>query len=275
MNEICLIVKLLSDKLLEAFIKAHRSHLIRRLILDATINLDREEEFVNSLRGISGVPLDEINELLRMFKDLKSSDMLNRKFFKSMRVANNMELMNNNNTITDITSQITDRLNFQENNNQPSPIQVKILNPSAWAKNLERSVQDSLRQPDKLKPIRLPQSVSAIMPSFEAFYKGEYEGRELDWRHQLSNGVVSFKNNAGHKYDLEVTAAQLSILSTFSENPRSSKSLEELEAATCLGANELRRTLWVSVDFKVHLCKPFARCRRIRLIIISRHIHSL
>lgn len=232
MNELYLIIKLLKNK--DSFLKTHRYHLIRRLILDASINLDREEEFITSLKGVSGIALDETNELLRMFKDLKSSDMLNRKFLKSMKPTNSLELMNNNNTITDITSQITDRLNFQENNNQASPIQVKVLNPSAWAKNLERS------------SIMLPQNVTSLMPSFEAFYKSEYDGRELDWCHQLSNGIVTFKNNTGYRYDLEVTAAQLSILSAFDEKPMSKKSLDDLRAASCLNAVELRRTLWVS-----------------------------
>lgn len=232
LNELYLIIKLLKNK--DSFLKTHKSHLMRRLILDASINIDREEEFILSLKDISGMHSDEINELLRMFKDLKCSDMLNRKFMKSMKPVTNIEMMNNNNTITDITSQITDRLNIQENNNQVSPIQVKVLNPSAWAKNLDRS------------PMNLPYEVSLMMPSFEAFYKSEYEGRELEWCHQLSNGVISIRNKDGNKYDIEVTAAQLSILGAFNENPSKTKTFVELQSISCLNPNEIRRTLWVS-----------------------------
>ena len=81
---------------------------------------------------------------------------------------------------------------------------------------------------------------------YESFYKDQYEGRELEWCHHLSSGILNFKNNSGNKYDLEVTGAQLSILCAFNDQPYSFKTLNELRLLSNLSANELRRTIWVS-----------------------------
>uniref|UniRef100_A0A6G1SF46 Cullin-5 n=1 Tax=Aceria tosichella TaxID=561515 RepID=A0A6G1SF46_9ACAR len=234
LDQLYMIIKLLKNK--EAFIRFHKQHLVKRLIPDATINLDKEEEFVNRLKDVSGMPLDEINELLRMFKDLKTSELLATKFAKIFKPANAMESVNNNNTISNISSQISDRLSIQDGSGQLQSINVRVLNPSAWSKKFDKSL------------IALPDEIIMFMPIYESFYKDQYEGRELEWCHHLSNGVLSFKNSNGNKYDLEVTAPQLSILYAFNDQPYSLKTFNELRLLSNLSTNELRRTIWSLVS---------------------------
>lgn len=232
LDQLYMVIKLLKNQ--ESFIRFHKQHLVKRLIPDATINLDKEEEFVNRLRDVSGIPMDEINELLRMFKDLKTSECLATKFAKVFKPSNGLENVNNNNTISNISSQISDRLCIQDGSGQLQSINVKVLNPSAWSKKFDKS------------PIKLPEEVVKFMPIYESFYKDQYEGRELEWCHHLSNGIMNFKNASGSNYELEVTAAQLSILYSFNDQPFSLKTLNELRLLSNLSINELRRTVWVS-----------------------------
>lgn len=112
-------------------------------------------------------------------------------------------------------------------------------------------------------PMKLDNEISSIIPSFESYYESQFVGRKLDWCHNLSNGVITFTNNQGGKFDLEVTGAQLAILSSFNEQPTISKTLKELEMESGLGLVELKRTLWSLVSnpkLKVQImnCKPEA-----------------
>lgn len=240
LNELLLIVKLLKNK--DAFLKFHKLHLMRRLILDASINCEKEEEFVISLKEIAEVPMEQINELLRMFKDLKSSEILQNNFLRALETNYSIETVlnnNNNNTLSDLTAQVTAYLHLQDNNNRSpannyNSIHVKVLNPSAWIRLNEKY------------PICSKNEINLMMSGFEAFYKSQYDGRELEWCQHLSNGVIVFSNDKGGKFDLEVTAAQLAILTAFNDQPRDSKTIKELESASNLGLIELRRTLWVS-----------------------------
>lgn len=240
--EVLLIIKLVKNK--EAFLRFHKYHLIRRLILDATINIEKEEEFVVNLREVAEIPMEHSNELLRMFKDLKYSENLQNQFLETLKQIYSLDPANNNdnennNTIPTLESHVSVCLSLQDNNNQvPTNIHesigIKVLNPSAWSRINEKI------------SICLPNEINSIMPSFETFYKGQCKGRELEWCHQLSNGIITFSSDKG-KFDLEVTAAQLAVLSTFNNQPHGYRTLKELGSMTNLNGIELKRTLWVSL----------------------------
>lgn len=116
LNEVLLIVKLLKDK--ESFVKFHKIQLMRRLILDASISVEKEEEFVSRLKELSEIPIEQINELVRMFRDLKASDILHNEFVKTLahigsnnnNISNNNN--NNNNLISNLSSQVNSRTQF-------------------------------------------------------------------------------------------------------------------------------------------------------------------
>ena len=136
--------------------KFYKAHLIRRLILDASADNDKEEMMVNWLREV-GMPADFVNKLSRMFQDLKVSEDFNRGFRESTLVTT---LMANGN----ITN--------------PELVFVKILNSSAWSRIHEKV------------NVSLPSEIEEILLKMEEFYKFTHTGRSLLWHHQFSSGIV-------------------------------------------------------------------------------------
>ena len=51
----------------DVFMRYHKGHLSRRLILDTSADSEKEENMVDWLRGI-GMPADYVNKLSRMFQ---------------------------------------------------------------------------------------------------------------------------------------------------------------------------------------------------------------
>lgn len=51
----------------DVFMRYHKGHLSRRLILDTSADCEKEEDMVDWLRGI-GMPADYVNKLSRMFQ---------------------------------------------------------------------------------------------------------------------------------------------------------------------------------------------------------------
>lgn len=242
LNQVIFILKFLKNK--EAFLKFYKQHLIRRLILETSSDHGREQEFVFSLREVQQMPLEKITHLIRMFKDLKTSEDLYQKFRLSLQEDENVS-NNNNEVLTSAISQSNAQSNTNESiidkgNNyvtlrkQTECLSIKVLNPSAWVK-----------ASDQEQSINLPNEIGAITPEYEQFYKKQYGGRRLIWCPQLSNGVISFSSKNG-KYDLEVSASQLAILSAF--NDRSIRGLmsKDLVEKSGLSLMELRRNIWVS-----------------------------
>ncbi|XP_043240835.1 cullin-5-like [Amphibalanus amphitrite] len=90
----------------DVFMRYHKGHLSRRLILDTSADSEKEENMVDWLRGI-GMPADYVNKLSRMFQDVKVSQDLNAEFHDS-------------------------RPNVADN------VNIKILNAGAWARGSER-----------------------------------------------------------------------------------------------------------------------------------------
>ena len=60
----------------DIFMRHHKLHLTRRLILNMSNDEEQEERLVESLRDI-GMPADYVNKLTRMFQDIRISQELN------------------------------------------------------------------------------------------------------------------------------------------------------------------------------------------------------
>lgn len=101
-----LLLKYLHDK--DVFMKYYKSHLTRRLILETSLDLDKEEMMVNWLREV-GMPAEYVNKISRMFQDLKVSE--------------------------DFTNQF--KLNYDWKKQSDDFISIKILNSSTWSRNRE------------------------------------------------------------------------------------------------------------------------------------------
>ncbi|KAL7293716.1 hypothetical protein TKK_0012788 [Trichogramma kaykai] len=105
LRDVLLVLKYVQNK--DVFMRYHKAHLTRRLILDTSADSEKEENMVEWLREV-GMPADYVNKLARMFQDIKVSSDLNQQFKEQCRAA------------------IADSIN------------IKILNAGAWARGSER-----------------------------------------------------------------------------------------------------------------------------------------
>lgn len=112
LKEVLLVLKYVQNK--DVFMRYHKAHLTRRLILDTSADSEKEENMVEWLREV-GMPADYVNKLARMFQDIKVSEDLNQTFKNCQK-----------------NSRLAD-----------DSISIKILNAGAWARGSER-VQVSL-----------------------------------------------------------------------------------------------------------------------------------
>lgn len=103
LRDVLLVLKYVSNK--DVFMRYHKAHLTRRLILDASADSEKEEDMVEWLREV-GMPADYVNKLARMFQDIKVSEDLNT--------------------------------NFRMSTTRHDAINIKILNAGAWARGSER-----------------------------------------------------------------------------------------------------------------------------------------
>ncbi|XP_037126109.1 cullin-5 isoform X1 [Syngnathus acus] len=203
LKEVLLVLKYVQNK--DVFMRYHKAHLTRRLILDISADSEIEENMVEWLREV-GMPADYVNKLARMFQDIKVSEDLNQSF-KEMHKHNKLAL-------------------------PADSVNIKILNAGAWSRSSEKVF------------VSLPTELEDLIPEVEDFYKKNHSGRKLHWHHLMSNGIITFKNEVG-QYDLEVTTFQLAVLFAWNQRPRERISFENLKLATELPDAELRRTLWV------------------------------
>lgn len=104
LRDVLLVLKYVSNK--DVFMRYHKAHLTRRLILDASADSEKEEDMVEWLREV-GMPADYVNKLARMFQDIKVSEDLNTQFRSSSTARHDA-------------------------------INIKILNAGAWARGSER-----------------------------------------------------------------------------------------------------------------------------------------
>lgn len=107
LKDVLLVLKYVDNK--DVFMRYHKAHLTRRLILDCSTDNDLEENMVEWLRDV-GMPADYINKLARMFQDIKVSDDLNQAFKETYRTRSPMA----------------------------DSVAIKILNAGAWARSSER-----------------------------------------------------------------------------------------------------------------------------------------
>lgn len=237
LNEILLIIRLVKNK--DVFMKHYRNFLIRRLILNTTIDIEKEEQYLDDLKTVALVPCDYTYKLHRMFVDLRSSLALQQQFRKTLKSSDNAESENNNNNNVNN--------NIYQPSNEPGSIpksqqmdkesigglretiDIKILNPSVWIETKNRD------------EIILPGEISNSLEKFKSYFLDRFPDKKLEWCHRLSHGTVEFTSDLG-KFDLEITAAQLSIFNAFSDH--SVLSMEDLEKLTNLNPVELKRTLW-------------------------------
>ncbi|CAG2053896.1 unnamed protein product [Timema podura] len=107
LRDVLLVLKYVQNK--DVFMRYHKAHLTRRLILDTSADSEKEENMVE-LREV-GMPADYVNKLARMFQDIKVSEDLNQQFKEQYRSTR---------------GSIADSIN------------IKILNAGAWARGSER-----------------------------------------------------------------------------------------------------------------------------------------
>lgn len=205
------------------FLRFHKFHLMKRLLLNTRIDLDRERKFINKIQLDDEAIREQIYQIQRILKDVQASENFFKHFLISVKPVYKVESLktDNNNTIETFQDTSCDFLS------------IKILNPVAWKKSIEDT------------NIRLPGEILSVLPAIEAFYENSHDGRKLRWCHRLSNGVMEFVTKHG-TYELEVSAAQLSVLTAFNQTVKAYLSFEEIEKFTELPRAELRRTLWVS-----------------------------
>lgn len=155
LRDVLLVLKYVQNK--DVFMRYHKAHLTRRLILDTSADNEKEENMVEWLREV-GMPADYVNKLARMFQDIKVSEDLNQEFKDAHR--------NNNEYIAD-------------------SINIKILNAGAWARSSDRLA------------VSLPMELEDYIPQVEDFYRQKHSGRKLQWHHLMSNGIITFCNDIG------------------------------------------------------------------------------
>lgn len=103
LKNVLLVLKYVGNK--DVFMRYHKAHLTRRLILDTSADSEKEEDMVEWLREV-GMPADYVNKLARMFQDVKVSEDLN--------------------------------MQFRSETTRHDAINIKILNAGAWARGSER-----------------------------------------------------------------------------------------------------------------------------------------
>ncbi|XP_071955797.1 cullin-5-like [Antedon mediterranea] len=155
LKNVLLVLKYVQNK--DVFMRYHKAHLTRRLILDTSADSEKEENMVEWLREV-GMPADYVNKLARMFQDIKVSEDMNQSF---------KEMHRNN------TGNVSDNIN------------IKILNAGAWMRSSERV------------PVSLPIELEDFIPEVEEFYRNTHNGRKLQWHHLMSNGSITFRNQVG------------------------------------------------------------------------------
>merc|ERR1719381_364679 len=155
LQDVLLVLKYVQNK--DVFMRYHKAHLTRRLILDTSADSEKEENMVEWLREV-GMPADFINKLSRMFQDIKVSEDLNNQFKEQQK---------------------------DRDTKTGDSVSIKILNVGAWARTSERV------------PVTLPRELEDFIPEVEEFYKTKHSGRKLQWHHYMSNGTVTFANKTG------------------------------------------------------------------------------
>uniref|UniRef100_A0A0N5AXF5 Cullin-5 n=1 Tax=Syphacia muris TaxID=451379 RepID=A0A0N5AXF5_9BILA len=155
LNDVLLVLKYVNNK--DVFMRFHKAHLARRLILEMSADQEKEEHMVTRMRD-AGMPADLVNKLFRMLQDIEINKDLNSTFKNSIGFNNNL---------------------------MADTISLKILNAGAWARGNER-VQ-----------LQVPRELEDVIPEVEEFYRKQHSGRKLQWLYHWSHGTITFTNALG------------------------------------------------------------------------------
>jgi cullin-5 len=209
LGNVLLVLKYVQNK--DIFMRFHKLHMSRRLILETTSDQEKEENLVRRFREI-GMPADYVNKLSRMLQDIEVNKDTNVSIKRA--IAQN----NNNDTIP-----IVDMMS------------LKVLNIGAWGKS-------------RCSHITLPGEIEECSNDVEECYKRMHVGRKLYWSAHMSSATIVINNTNG-KYDLDVSALQLSVLNAFNDRPTAKLTYDDLKTATELVDIDLNRTLMSLVAF--------------------------
>lgn len=202
LNLLLLLLKYIKNK--DVFMRFHKAHLSRRLVLEMSADQDKEEQMITRMRE-NGMPAEQVNKLFRMLQDVE----LNKTLSADIRAS----LLDTHGSLADL-------------------INVKVLNTGAWGKGGERI------------HVSLPHECDELIAPVEGYYGKMYNGRKLHWLHHWSTAAMNFKTREGSSFELEVTTFQLAVLFCWNDRPDVALSLESLRVATELPDTELVKTLF-------------------------------
>lgn len=108
---------------------------------------------------------------------------------------------------------------------------------------LRVSILTTMSWPITAQPVvTLPSAAANAIARFEQYYLAKHNGRVLTWQRSMGNGeVVSRFGNGARTYDLIVPAHAMCVLMLY--NDANSLTFREVQAATKIPADELRRVL--------------------------------
>jgi hypothetical protein len=103
----------------------------------------------------------------------------------------------------------------------PVDLHVNVLSASAWP-----------TYPDV--QVRIPQEISIAIDDFQKFYDTKYNGRKLQWKHQLAHCQIRARFPKGDK-ELVVSSFQAIVLLLFNDLPEGgSLNYRQIQDATSL-----------------------------------------
>ncbi|RAK99479.1 cullin-4B [Aspergillus ibericus CBS 121593] len=109
-------------------------------------------------------------------------------------------------------------------------LSVSVLSASAWP-----------TYPDV--QVRIPPEIATAVDDFEKFYNTKYNGRKLNWKHQLAHCQLRARFPKGDK-ELVVSSFQAIVLLLFNDAPEGGTlGYQQIQEATMLSDQELKRTL--------------------------------
>ncbi|KAK0411375.1 hypothetical protein QR680_005625 [Steinernema hermaphroditum] len=208
LNSVLRVLKYVQNR--DVFMRCHKHHLTRRLILENSADQEKEEWMVGRLREY-GMPADHIGKLQKMLQDIEINKDMNSDFKRSLG-------SNNNKVMSDT-------------------INIKILNSGAWDRNA-----------DEKGIVTLPREIEEMIPEVDHFYREKHSGRKLQWCPHLSHATITFGTVYG-QYDLDVTTFQMAVLFCWNERADEKISLASLKLATEIPEVELNKTLLSLVAF--------------------------
>ncbi|PWY67190.1 cullin-4B [Aspergillus heteromorphus CBS 117.55] len=112
----------------------------------------------------------------------------------------------------------------------PVDLSVSVLSAAAWP-----------TYPDV--QVRIPPEIATAVDDFEKFYHTKYNGRKLDWKHQLAHCQLRARFPKGGK-ELVVSSFQAIVLLLFNDVPEDGVlGYQQIKEATAMSDQELKRTL--------------------------------